>query len=610
MTAVAEPAVRGAEVELRGFGWHYPGRQNASLSEVTVSVAPGERVLLLGPSGAGKSTLLQALAGVEQDPDGQSSSGEVLVDGVDPRDARGAVGFMHQDPETQVILSRVGDDVAFGLENLAVPREEIWPRVEQALERVGLEVPLEHSTTALSGGQKQRLALAGVLAMRPRLLLLDEPTASVDHEGAQELCAAVSRAVRDEGITLVVVEHRVALWESVVDRVLVLGEHGRVAFDGPTRETLHEARSLLQEQGTWVPGWVPSTRTPAHRSDGRGPGSAGSVPSGAGIASTTVTDRPPAGAAPGGAAAAAPAPATERDGEVLLSARDLAVSRVQPSRRTVARRRRRGRRAWRRGTEAAPSTPVQNVPVAAEHISLDVRAGRALAVTGVNGAGKSTLALTLAGLLVPVRGTVRASALLADGAAHDPSLWDGGELISRVGTVFQHPEHQFLRPTVRQELEFGPQQLRRRAAAAHRRRSSAQKETSASRASERGPVAGDVPAEAPPRAASEEGRSSQDDDAARVEELLRRLRLTALSDANPFTLSGGQKRRLSVATVLAAAPDVLILDEPTFGQDARTWQELVDLLVAELDRDTAVVVVTHDRDLIAALAAEELELGA
>lgn len=531
MTEPAGSAPTGAAVRLERFGWHYPGRQDPSLRDVTAVVEPGERVLLLGPSGAGKSTLLQALAGVEQDPDGQSRSGGLSVDGVDPREARGAVGFMHQDPETQVILSRVGDDVAFGLENISVPLEQIWPRVDEALARVGLTLPLAHSTTALSGGQKQRLALAGVMAMRPRLLLLDEPTASVDQEGAEQLCRAVSEAVSRDGITLVVVEHRVALWEPVVDRVIVLDEHGRVAFDGPARETLHDARHLLQEQGTWVPGWVPTTRAPAP-ADTRGPDA----------------------------------------GEVLLSARDLAVSRVQPTRREIARRRRRARKAWRHGTDAAVD-PLDgwDAPVAAEGISLDVRAGRALAVTGVNGAGKSTLALTLAGLLVPVRGTVRASAALADGAPQDPSLWDGGELIPRVGTVFQHPEHQFLRPTVRAELEFGPRQLLRRAGASK----------------------DELP----------------EHDAARVEDLLRRLRLEDLADANPFTLSGGQKRRLSVATVLAAAPRVLILDEPTFGQDAQTWRELVDLLVAEMDRGTAVVAVTHDRDLVAALEAQDVRLG-
>ncbi|CAL8899599.1 ABC transporter ATP-binding protein [Kocuria varians] len=529
-------APRGADVTLEHFGWYYPGRQRPSLSDVSARITPGERVLLLGPSGAGKSTLLQALAGVEQDPDGESRSGELAVDGADPRESRGAVGFMHQDPETQVVLSRIGDDVAFGLENLAVPPEQIWPRVDKALERVGLRLPLAHPTTALSGGQKQRLALAGVMAMRPRLLLLDEPTASVDHEGAEELCRAVSQVVREDGITLVVVEHRVALWEGVVDRVIVLDEQGRVAFDGPTRRTLAEARSVLQEQGTWVPDWVPSTRVPAALETPEAPG-----------------------------------------GDVVLSARDLAVSRVQPPRRAIARQRRRARRAWRRGEAHEGGFPGFEPPVAAEGITVDVRAGRALAVTGPNGAGKSTLALTLAGLLVPLRGTVRAADALAAGAPPDPALWDGDELISRVGTVFQHPEHQFLRSTVREELEFGPEQLRLRTGRS-------------------GDPAGP-------------GRTAEDD-AARVDDLLRRLRLEDLADANPFTLSGGQKRRLSVATVLAAAPGVVILDEPTFGQDSRTWKELVDLLVEELDRGTAVVAVTHDRELMAALGAEELRMGA
>lgn len=566
MTAASATIPAGASVGLENFGWHYPGRQNPSLAGVDAQIGAGERVLLLGPSGAGKSTLLQALAGVEQDPDGQSRSGELTVDGADPRDVRGAVGFMHQDPETQVVLSRIGDDVAFGLENLAVPREQIWPRVHEALDRVGLHLPLEHSTTALSGGQKQRLALAGVMAMRPRLLLLDEPTASVDHEGAVELCRAVSRAVREDGTTLVVVEHRVALWEPVVDRVIVLDDHGSVAFDGPTRETLHDARELLQAQGTWVPDWVPTTRPPAHRGDvqaGTAPaGPDGECPRGADTVHSDQ-DRLPH-------TSGSPAP---RDGAVLLSARDLGVSRLQPPRRVVARERRRARRSWRRGeTLEAPARAVADLPPAAEHITLDVRAGRALAVTGPNGAGKSTLALTLAGLLVPVRGTVRASAVLADDAPPDPGLWDGSELISRVGTVFQHPEHQFLRSTVREELEFGPEQLRR-----HSERSKPRRDVRA--------------------------------DDARVADLLRRLRLEDLAGANPFTLSGGQKRRLSVATVLAAAPAVVILDEPTFGQDARTWKELVDLLAEEMDRGTAVVAVTHDRDLMTALDAEEVGLG-
>lgn len=585
----AEPTVQltGARVVLEGFGWHHPGRETPSLVDLDLIIEPGERVLLLGPSGAGKSTLLQALAGVDQDPDGRSASGGLSVGGVDPRDARGTVGFMHQDPETQVVLSRVGDDVAFGLENLAVPRERIWPRVREALARTGLELPLDHPTTALSGGQKQRLALAGTLAMCPRLLLLDEPTASVDHEGAQQLCRAVADAVREDGTTLVVVEHRVALWEPVVDRVIVLGDDGRVAFDGPAQQTLQDARDLLQHQGTWVPGWVPRTRTPVHASNGMDPAVRQTAASAAphGITPLAVpTENAPA-ASPMRASDVAESaqdaggfttvPAAVAPGTTLLSARDLAVSRSQPGRRALARRRRRALAAWRRG-EAYPEPDVRTgAAPAAENITVDVRAGQALAVTGVNGAGKSTLALTLAGLLLPVRGTVWATDALATDAPADPSLWDGAELVSRVGTVFQHPEHQFLRPTVREELEFGPRQRRRRVGRRDARVTDAM----------------------------------ADADDARVAELLRRLRLEELAEANPFTLSGGQKRRLSVGTVLAASPRVLILDEPTFGQDARTWKELVDLLVEELDGGTAVVVVTHDRDLVAALGAHELRLG-
>lgn len=514
---------RGADVVLTDFGWHYPGRAEPSLRSVSARIRPGERVLLLGPSGAGKSTLLQALAGVEQDPDGESRSGDLTVNGVDPREARGSVGFMHQDPETQVVLARVGDDVAFGLENLAVPREHIWSRVGVALAEAGLDLPLEHSTTALSGGQKQRLALAGTMAMRPQLLLLDEPTASVDEQGAMELRDAVDRTVEQSGTTLIVVEHRVGLWEPVVDRVIVLDDDGRVAFDGPTTDVLVDARELLQRQGTWVPDWTPHTR---------------------------------------------PAPARHPQATPLLEAKDLAVSRTQPSARVVARRRRRERKAWAKGTPSRTDVfRNENVIPAAADINLTVRAGQALAITGENGAGKSTLALTLAGLLLPNAGTVLATENLAGDAPADPSLWEGAELITRIGSVFQHPEHQFLCSTVRAELEYGPLQAARRGA---------------------GP------------GVNEE----------RIDSLLARLDLKDLAEANPFTLSGGQKRRLSVATVLASAPDVLILDEPTFGQDAETWRELVNMLVEEMERGTAVVAVTHDRELITALNAVEVRLGA
>ncbi|MGY3319399.1 ABC transporter ATP-binding protein [Arthrobacter sp. TE12232] len=512
----SSPGVRPAAVTARGWGWRHAGRLRPAVSGLDLDIRPGERVLLLGPSGAGKSTLLHALAGVLGDGavgeagDAKESdeTGSLLIDGAAPRAQRGRAGLVQQDPETQVVLSRLGDDVAFGAENLSVPAGEIWPRVREALDDVGLgRLPLDHPTSALSGGQKQRLALAGILAMRPGLLLLDEPTANLDPAGVLEVRDAVGRCLDKTGATLVVVEHRVAVWKDLVDRIVVLqpgsATDSAVLIDGPPDQVLAEARDMLIGAGVWVPGYVPATRSRT-------------------------------------------APAS---GQLLLSSDALAVSRERPRRAGL-----------RQGFRTIAPRPVQSGVMAR------VRAGEALTITGQNGSGKSTLALTLAGLLRPVAGTVSATTELSgcaigrvgDGAGTDPYRWKAQQLIARIGTVFQEPEHQFVTGRVHDELMFGPRHL---------------------------------------------GYGED-----RVDELLERLRLTELVDANPYTLSGGEKRRLSVATVLAAHPQVLVLDEPTFGQDANTWAELASFLSELLDAGTAVVSVTHDAEFSAVLGGTELRL--
>jgi energy-coupling factor transporter ATP-binding protein EcfA2 len=529
--------VRPAAVSARGWGWRHAGRAAPAVHGLDLDIAPGERVLLLGPSGAGKSTLLHALAGVLGDEgDDADETGSLLIDGEVPRSRRGRAGLMQQDPETQVVLSRLGDDVAFGAENLAVPRDEIWKRVHEALDDVGLRsagasasgragaargsagLPLDHPTSALSGGQKQRLALAGILAMRPGLILLDEPTANLDPAGVLEVRDAVGRCLDKTGATLVVVEHRVSVWKDLVDRIVVLqpgsaassggtsGTTSGVLLDGPPDRVLAEARGMLISAGVWVPGYVPATRPRAGSSAGSPDGSS-------------------AGSSFG-------------RGQLLLAAEDVAVSRERPR---------------RRGFRTIPPVPVQT------GITAQVRAGQALTVTGPNGAGKSTFALTLAGLLAPVAGKVSAAVELSEGAGIDPFSWKAKQLISRIGTVFQEPEHQFVTGRVLDELMFGPRHL---------------------------------------------GHGEE-----RVDELLERLRLTHLVEANPYTLSGGEKRRLSVATVLAAHPRVLVLDEPTFGQDANTWAELASFLSELLDAGTSVVSVTHDQEFSAVLGGTELRLG-
>ena len=229
-------------------------------------------------------TPVRPCPGAPADAEDADETGTLLIDGAPPRARRGRAGLMQQDPETQVVLSRLGDDVAFGAENLSVPPADIWPRVAEALDDVGLgRLPLDHPTSALSGGQKQRLALAGILAMRPGLILLDEPTANLDPAGVLEVRDAVGRCLDKTGATLVVVEHRVSVWKDLVDRIVVLqpgsATDSAVLIDGPPDQVLAQARDMLTAAGVWVPGYVPQTRaraahgTPALR--GTRPGSRG-----------------------------------------------------------------------------------------------------------------------------------------------------------------------------------------------------------------------------------------------------------------------------------------------------------------------------------------------
>ena len=479
----------GARVCARGWGWRHAGRKNAALSDVDLDIAPGERVLVLGPSGSGKSTLMGGLAGLLGGAEEGEATGTLTVDGVAPVEARGRVGLLMQDPEAQVVLARVGDDVAFGMENLGVAREEIWPRVEDSLEAVGLSVPLDHSTTELSGGQKQRLALASILAMGPGLLLLDEPTANLDPSGVAEVRAAVEKVVERTGATVVVVEHRVDVWASLVDRVIVVAD-GAIAADGPLDEVLAQQGDALRERGIWLPGDDVAAEV-------------------------------------GPAPEVAPA---SSDATPIARVADLTI-----------------------GYDA--SAPVRS------GIDLTIERGVSTCIVGANGAGKSTFALTLAGLLPPLEGAVEVET--SDGTAGDPHEWSSKQLLGRMSMVFQEPEYQFLAATVAEELAIGP------------------------------------------RAAG----MTDEEIAPLVDEHLEALGLTKLARANPMTLSGGEKRRLSVATALISAPELLILDEPTFGQDRGTWLGLVRLLRAALERGVTLVSITHDPAFVAAMGQRVVDLG-
>ncbi|GIF07454.1 ABC transporter ATP-binding protein [Actinoplanes siamensis] len=462
-----------SEVHLRGFGWRHAGRRAWAVRGLDLTVRHGERVLLLGPSGAGKSTLLAALAGLLPEDSGEAG-GTIEIDGLDPRKARDRTGILFQDPQTQLVMARSGDDVAFGLENRGLPRAEIWPRVAESLERVGFPYDISRSTAALSGGEAQRLALAGVIALRPGLLLLDEPTANLDPAGAALIRDAIARAVGPD-TTLIIVEHRVAEALPLVDKVVVIEPGGGVRAQGTPAEVFAAYGEDLAEHGVWVPG-------------------------------CRIAARP---------------------------------SRVAP-------------------TDELVRAEAVTIPGRLPAVTLTVRAGEVVAVTGRNGAGKSTLALVLGGLLAPVAGRVTGF-----GDRRPPHRWRARTLTRRIGSVFQNPEHQFVTGRVADELALGPRRLGRPPAEVRRT----------------------------------------------VDTLLQRLRLEKLAAANPYTLSGGEARRLSVATALATAPRLLVLDEPTFGQDRRTWLELADLIAELRDEGHGIVAVTHDGDFVRTVADRTSVIG-
>ncbi|HEX6920301.1 MAG TPA: ATP-binding cassette domain-containing protein [Actinomycetes bacterium] len=473
-------------VDVRGWGWRHAGRRAFALTGVDLRIEAGERVLLLGPSGSGKSTLLAGLAGLLDPGDAGEQLGELLLDGAPARSSRARAGLVMQDPEAALVMARAGDDVAFGLENRGVDPALIWPRVDEALAAVGFAPGRDAATGALSGGEQQRLAIAGILALRPGLLLLDEVTANLDPDGAALVRRVLAEVLDSTGATAVLVEHRVDEVVDLVDRAVVLEPGSGVVADGSPQEVFGRHGADLAARGVWVPGRHPVVRRVA-----------GGPPGPALVAGDSVGFR---------------YPAASRD---AVGPTDVAL-----------------------------------------------HAGQALAVTGPNGSGKSTLALMLAGLLRPTSGRVRAAAGLGP-ADRPPWRWRARDLVRAMGTVFQDPEHQFVTASVRDELMLGP-----------RRTGSSEREA-----------------------------------AARAGELMDRLGLAHLAGANPFTLSGGEKRRLSVATAIATGPAVVLADEPTFGQDSVTWATLAGLLADLRDEGRALALVTHDRAFVDAVADRELALA-
>lgn len=348
----------GGAVGWDGVGFAYPDGPPV-LNGIDLVVAGGEVVLVVGGSGSGKSTLLRTVNGLVPHASGGRFRGRVLVGDQDvtalrPRDLAGSVGFVHQDPEAQVVVDEVEHDVAFVLENLGVAEADMRRRVEEVLDAVGIAHLRYRSPATLSGGERQRAAVAGALAAAPPVLVLDEPTSMLDPQGADDVLAAVARLADDLGTTVVMAEHRLERAAPMADRAVVIAD-GRVAGDGAPGPVLadHPGAPPVAHLGRLL-GWDPPPLTvrEARRWARQRPADLGLDP------------------AMAVAADAAPVPA-----EVLVAARRMAVGH--------------------------PGRP----PVLAG-IDLELRRGEVVALLGRNGSGKTTLLRALADLAGPVAGTV------------------------------------------------------------------------------------------------------------------------------------------------------------------------------------------------------------
>ena len=535
-------------IECRGVSFSYDGAVPA-LDGIDLNIEDGEFFCILGGNGSGKSTFAKHLNALLQ-PD----AGTVCVNGMDASDPelvydiRSTAGMVFQNPDDQLVATLVEDDVAFGPENLGVESAQIAQRVREALKAVGLVGFERHETHALSGGQKQRVALAGVLAMEPRVLILDEASSMLDPRGRKGLMKAC-HALHERGMTIVMITHFMEE-AAEADRVAVF-QAGRVAMLGTPEEILTRADELARL----------NLDMPASCCLGRALCAKG-VPICAKVREADMVAEVAQAYAERSRTGIAGRPFAfdPRIPDNVSSALDgadalepvIEISHLSYSYSLSARERRR----WHKRSAAEGASNKQALwgndpssPWALRNVSLTVRRGEFLGLAGHTGSGKSTLIQHLNGLIRPQEGSVYALGLDLSNKK------DAAAVKAKVGVVFQYPERQLFAETVAQDVAFGPRNL------------------------------GLSQAEVACRVASSLARVGLD--------------LATVGDKSPFELSGGQQRRVAFAGVLATEPEVLVLDEPMAGLDPAARSDFLEL-IDRLHRDgLTVVMVSHSMDDLA-----------
>lgn len=489
-------------LQVKDLSFRYHSRPDIAIEQVSFDLHAGELLLVAGASGCGKTTLARCINGLIPRSYHGDRSGSVLVKGQEVSqmslvEVAQQVGTLLQDPERQIVSSFVTGEIAFGLENLGLPRQEIYHRMDEVIDRLMLEHLRDRETFTLSGGEKQKIALAGVLVMRPSVLLLDEPLASLDPASAHD-AIQIFRSLADEGTAILLIEHRVEdALQARPDRLLYM-EEGRVCYLGAVDSLPKEINyHAVKLPAPWV------------------------------VQRVAQEKKPPATPNP-------PEPA-KLQAETLVSFKDVSF-------------------AYGDG------------PKVLHDINLDIRQGDLIAVLGPNGAGKSTLVKHAIGLLKPTRGEVMIKGV-------DSRKQSVAQIARMIGYVFQSPTHMLFAPTVREEVSFGPENL----------------------------------------------KYKKEDIQHSVTESLSVVNLVGMEEYPPLGLSFGQQKRTTIAAVLAMRSQIMVLDEPTAGQDYANYTRFMDMLCTAQDEEgrslltanfKATLFITHDLDLAVTYANRILLISA
>jgi energy-coupling factor transporter ATP-binding protein EcfA2 len=470
------------------LSFRYRDREETAIRNISFSTEKGEILLIAGASGCGKTTLVRCINGLVPRSYKGELTGRIRVFGEETKGwplsrISQRIGTVLQDPERQILGTKVINEVAFGLENLGLPREEILQRSEEALNFLRIFVLRDRETFNLSGGEKQKVALAGVLAMRPSILLLDEPLASLDPASALETLEMVRR-LADGGMTILLIEHRVEDVLKINPNRVIFMSAGEIRYLGAVeglinavdyREIKLPAKMIMER----------AVKDPEPVEIKVLPGGTRNVP----------------GEMPG---------STEL--EALVRFENVSF-------------------AYEKNSEVLHG------------IDLEIHRGDVIAVLGPNGAGKTTFVKHAIGLLKPKSGRV----LVKDRDTREATV---AQIASTVGYVFQSPSHMLFAPTVAEELAFGPKNLKH-----------------------------------PPDQIEKE-----------VKEALQIVNLSEMINDPPLAMSFGQQKRVSIAAILAMRSRILVMDEPTAGQDYMNYMNFMDSIL-QMPGFEAILFITHDVDL-------------